>query len=218
VSAFASVVIDVDSTLCGIEGIDFLAARRGREVETRIVALTDKAMRGELTLESIYGRRLTIIQPTRADIDALAQAYEHAIAPGAADAIARMREAGIRLILVSGGIRQAIEPLALALGFADQQLLAVSLTFNADGQYLSFDERSPLTTQRGKVEIVSGLIDAGDLPRPVLAIGDGATDVPLRDIVDTFAAYTGFARRTTVVARAGMEIRTFEQLAKLAMG
>ena len=42
---FASVVLDVDSTLCGIEGIDFLAARRGPDVGERIAELTDRAMR-----------------------------------------------------------------------------------------------------------------------------------------------------------------------------
>ena len=34
--SFASVVLDVDSTLCGVEGIDWLAQRRGPEVATRI--------------------------------------------------------------------------------------------------------------------------------------------------------------------------------------
>ena len=94
--AYASVVIDVDSTLCGVEGIDFLAARRGPEVTARIVALTDRAMTGEIPLESIYGHRLTTIRPTRADIAALATEYERTLAPGAADAIAAMRAAGVR--------------------------------------------------------------------------------------------------------------------------
>src|SRR5919198_1767775 len=108
--AFASVVIDVDSTLSGIEGIDFLAARRSKDVEATIVALTDRAMRGDVALEAVYGVRLTIIRPTRADVAALAEAYQSAIAPGAAEAIAAMRRAGARLTLVSGGVREAIRP------------------------------------------------------------------------------------------------------------
>lgn len=216
-AAFASVVIDVDSTLCGIEGIDFLAARRGGDVGARIAALTDRAMRGEVDLESVYGERLTIVRPTTADVDALADEYRESLAPGAAAAIATMRHAGARLILISGGVRQAISPVARALGFADQDLYAVSLSFDASGNYLTYDTHSPLTTQHGKPEIVTRLAAEGKLRRPILAVGDGATDVPLRSIADTFAAFTGFARRPSVVANADVEIGSFAELEKLAL-
>ena len=155
--AYASVVIDVDSTLCGVEGIDFLAARRGPAVTAQIVALTDTAMRGEIALESIYGYRLTTIEPTRADIAALATEYERTLAPGAADAIDAMRNAGARVALVSGGIREAIAPVARALGFDGADLHAVSLRFDDAGNYLDFDRSSPLTTQPGKPVLVRAL-------------------------------------------------------------
>src|SRR5207248_10256155 len=138
VPAFGSVVIDVDSTLCGVEGIDFLAERRGPVVSAEIVALTDRAMTGEIPLESIYGWRLTRIRPTRDDLAALAAAYAESLAPGAARAIAAMRTAGVRLVLVSGGIREAILPVARQLGFADDELHAVSLHFDSEGSYTGF--------------------------------------------------------------------------------
>ena len=80
---FASVILDVDSTVAGIEGIDWLAERRGADVAARVVAMTDQAMRGELALDAVYGERLALIRPTREEIDALAQAYRAAVAPGA---------------------------------------------------------------------------------------------------------------------------------------
>ena len=33
---FRTIVLDVDSTLCGIEGIDWLAARRGHAIAERV--------------------------------------------------------------------------------------------------------------------------------------------------------------------------------------
>lgn len=212
--AYASVVLDVDSTLCGVEGIDFLAARRGPEVGAEIAALTDGAMRGEIPLDAVYGRRLTIIRPTRADISALADAYRRAVAPGAAEAIAVMRAAGVQLALVSGGIRQAIEPVAGDLGFAPAELEAVSLTFDLNGDYAAFDVRSPLTTQHGKCDVVGKLIDDARLPRRVLAVGDGSTDIAMAAAADTFAAYTGFARREAVIRAAAFELRSFDELRK----
>lgn len=215
--AFASVAIDVDSTLRGIEGIDFLAARRGGDVGARIAALTDRAMRGTVPLESVYGERLTIVRPTVADVEALADEYRESLAPGAAAAIAAIRNAGVRPILISGGVRQAIAPVARALGFADHDLFAVSLTFDSAGNYMTYDMHSPLATQRGKPELVARLAAEGKLRRPILAVGDGATDVPLRSIADTFAAFTGFARRETVVANADVELGSFAELEKLVL-
>ena len=86
-TGFASVILDVDSTLCGIEGIDWLAARRGATVGAEVTGLTDRAMRGEIALDAVYGERLGLVQPTRVDIAALAHAYIASIAPGASDAI-----------------------------------------------------------------------------------------------------------------------------------
>lgn len=215
---FASVVIDVDSTLCGVEGIDFLAERRGEAVRQEVIALTDQAMNGTIALENVYGHRLSIIRPTRTDIAALASAYRESVARSAGESIRAMRAAGARVVLVSGGIREAILPVARELGFADEDLYAVSICFDRSGGYAGFDEASPLATQRGKPELVTGLIQSGALPRPIIAVGDGATDAMLVGVVDTFAAYTGFARRPSVVAAAQLEIASFPDLEQLVAG
>src|SRR5215207_2319714 len=153
-SGFSSVVLDVDSTLCGIEGIDWLAARRGPDAGARIAELTDRAMNGELALDSVYGERLGVVRPSREDLDALAAEYERALAPGAAAAIARMRAAGRRVVLVSGGIRDAILPVAHRLGIADSDVHAVGVRVDASGAFESYDARSPMTTAQGKRAVV----------------------------------------------------------------
>jgi phosphoserine phosphatase len=212
ITRFASVVLDVDSTLCGIEGIDVLAMRRGPEVGRRIADLTDRAMRGEIALERVYGERLAIIQPTAADLEMLGDAYVASIAPDADVVIRALRHAGVRLALVSGGIRQAIVPVASLLGFGDADLNAVALELDFGGCYVGYDTSSPLATQTGKQEIVRTLIEKRMLPRPVLAVGDGSTDIAMGLIADRFAAYTGFARREAVVRAAHLELRSFREL------
>ena len=118
-------MLDVDSTVSGIEGIDWLARRRGGEISADIARLTADAMRGAIPLEEVYGRRLALIRPSRGDIDALSHAYVSAIAPDCPATIASLRRAGIRLALVSGGIRQALLPLARQLGIDPSDLHAV---------------------------------------------------------------------------------------------
>src|SRR5687768_16471217 len=94
---FRSVILDVDSTLSGIEGIDWLAARRGPEVAAQIATLTERAMDGAVPLDAVYGERLAIVRPTHAEVAELARAHPDALAPGAREAIFRMRGEGIVL-------------------------------------------------------------------------------------------------------------------------
>jgi len=208
------VVIDVDSTLSGIEGIDWLAALRGPELATRISELTDRAMRGEITLDAVYGERLRMIAPTRREVEALGVRYAEAVAPGAIATIGALRRAGVAIALVSGGLREAIVPLARLAGVDDHSLRAVPIRFDEQGNYAGFDASSPLATQQGKAEVVRGLA----LGAPVLGVGDGATDLAMRPAVSAFGAFTGFARREPVVRGADFTIESFAQLEALVLG
>ena len=211
---FASVVLDVDSTLSGIEGIDWLAALRGPEMAARIATLTDRAMRGEITLDSVYGDRLRMIAPTRREIEALSAEYVAAAAPGAAGVIEKLRGAGVAIAIVSGGLREAIVPLARLFGAEGRALSAVSIRFTGGGSYAGWDERSPLATQGGKAQVVRDL----SLGAPVLGVGDGATDLAMRPAVAAFAAFTGFVRREPVIRGADHTIESFAQLEELVFG
>src|SRR5438105_4198390 len=97
--AFATVVLDVDSTISGVEGIDWLAHRRGDEVARSVASLTDEAMRGAIPLESVYGARLAAIRPSQADVDALSHIYVERMAPGCAATVARLRTAGVQIVM-----------------------------------------------------------------------------------------------------------------------
>src|SRR4029079_6638300 len=96
-----SVVLDVDSTLCGIEGIDWLASLRGEEIANQVAHQTNIAMQGEFPIEDLYGNRMKLVSPTRDELKALTDAYRDAIAPGAKEAIAKWRSAGVHVVLIS---------------------------------------------------------------------------------------------------------------------
>lgn len=202
---FASIVLDVDSTLSGVEGVDWLAGLRGEYIAEQSARLTEQAMNGEIPIEDVYGQRLDLIRPSRDELDRLAKVYRERMAPGAPKAIGAFRKADVRVVLVSGGFRRAIAPLAHELGV---ELHAVDVYFNDSGEYAGFDTRSPLARQTGKREVVESL----RLGRPSLAVGDGSTDIGMKPVVDEFVAYTGFARRAAVVAAASAEIPSYEAL------
>lgn len=207
-TAYASVVLDMDSTLAGVEGIDWLARRRGAVASRAVAALTERAMNGELALDAVYGERLALIRPSASDVAALARLYEESVAPGAPAAIERLRDAGVALVIVSGGILDAIVPCARGLGFAPGEVHAVRLYFGEGGEYRDYDRSSPLATQHGKLDVLRAL----SLPRPLLAVGDGSTDAAMSAEADAFAAFTGFVRREAVVAVADLELHSFDEL------
>jgi phosphoserine phosphatase len=210
---FASVVLDVDSTLCGIEGIDWLAALRGSDVGAKVTELTNQAMRGRIALDAVYGERLAFVMPTRDEVAMLANVYVSSLAPGAARVVRKMREAGRRVVLVSGGLREAILPVAARVGIADEDVFAVGVRFGANGDYVGHDSASPLTTAVGKRTVVESLV----LPPRVLAVGDGATDLAIRPVVDAFAAFTGFVRRDAVASDADLVVSSFDQLLDIVL-
>jgi phosphoserine phosphatase len=213
VSRFNSVVLDVDSTLSGVEGIDWLASQRGAEVEAWSGSLTARAMEGLIPIEAVYGERMAIVKPTRSEIKELSAIYIDRVARGARETLAELREHGVELVLVSGGLREAILPLAKELGIRDERVHAVSVFFGSDGEYTGFDERSLMTRQNGKRATVKEMALKG----PVLAVGDGMTDCEIRPVVDGFAAFTGFMKRDPVVDRADYVIENFDQLRALVL-
>src|SRR3954471_23424593 len=105
-SSFKSLVLDVDSTLSGIEGIDWLAARRGDIVSRRVADLTNRAMQGGVALEDVYGARLAEVRPRRDEVDLLSRAYVNAVAPDAVESIRRIRRPAIQGVDIGGALRR----------------------------------------------------------------------------------------------------------------
>jgi HAD superfamily phosphoserine phosphatase-like hydrolase len=210
---FRTLVLDVDSTISGIEGIDWLASQRGDVVAHRVSNMTQQAMQGGVPLEQIYGTRLAEIRPRRDEVDALSRAYVEALAPGAVNSIARIRRSGVQVVLVSGGIRYALLRLALQLGLGPADVHAVSVQFDAIGAYVGYDAASPLTTAGGKLRVVREL----KLEGPVIAAGDGATDLAMRGAVDRFVAFTGFVTRPNVVEAADCVAASFADLERIVL-
>ena len=212
---FATVVLDVDSTLSGIEGVDWLAALRGGDTAATVRRLTHDAMSGRLSLEQAYARRLERIAPTRLEVGALAEAYRAAAAPGAGPVSKRLRDSGVRIIAISGGLRDAVLPLCRDAGFAADDIFAVGMTWDEQGRYVGFDRASPLVTQHGKAVLLRQLAPQA----PILAVGDGSTDAAMRapGAADAFAAYVGFVRREPVVAVADHVVASFDELLTLVL-
>ncbi len=199
---FGSVIFDCDSTLSAIEGIDELAHGHREE----IARLTEAAMRGEIPLEDVYGRRLELVRPTRDQVEALGERYIRTLVTDARETIAALVAEGIEVRVMSGGIRQAVVPLAIALGLTERAVAAVDVHFSADGEYAGFDRTSPLARSGGKRTVLERWLP--QLPRPVMLVGDGVTDLEARPPADRFVAFAGVVERPAVIDAADDVVRT----------
>ena len=210
---FRSVVFDLDSTLSAIEGIDWLAALRSPAAAAEVASLTAQAMSGGLPIDQLYGRRLELVRPSAEELALLAAAYRQAVVPGARETVARFRKAGVGMAIVSGGIREAILPFAKWLGFGGADLHAVSVRHDLAGGYAGWEDQSPLATPAGKGVVVRRLA----LAAPVLGVGDGNTDLAVKEAGATFAAFTGVVRREAVVRQADHIVASFDELSTLVL-
>jgi phosphoserine phosphatase len=212
-SRFNTVIFDVDSTLSAVEGIDWLAAQRGPEIEAWSARLTERAMEGKIPIEAVYSERMRIVKPTLLEVQQLGQVYIERMATRATETIAELRANNIEVVMVSGGLREAILPLAGELGVDQKNVHAVSVFFGQDGAYAGFDDASLLTRQSGKRTIVGQM----DLKGPILAVGDGMTDCEIKSVVQGFAAFIEFTRREAVIERADYVVENFDQLRNLIL-
>ncbi len=190
--SFDVVCFDCDSTLSRIEGIDELARRVGLGEE--MSKLTDAAMNGELPLEAVYERRLSLIKPDQQSIAWVADLYIEQIVDGVKEVFATLLAQGKTVHIISGGLRQAILPLATYLGLPESHVHAVDVHFNDAGEYLGFDQTSPLARTGGKAVVVANLKTATSL----VMIGDGKTDLEAKQAGAYVIGFGGVVDRAVV--------------------
>ena len=207
---FDFVFFDCDSTLSSIEGIDELARQKGKF--NQVKQLTDAAMEGEVHLQSVYDRRLQLLNPTRADIRELARHYRQTVAPDAVEVVQALQQAGKELFIVSGGLLTAVRPFGEWLGIPAQNIRAVAVRYDElSGQWWDYQqdrwgqrpdvkyldpEQTPLIESHGKADVIQELL-AGRSGRAML-IGDGVSDLAARPAVTWVVGFGGVVTRRRV--------------------
>lgn len=205
-------LVDCDSTLSVLEGIDELARLRGPDVYARVEEDTRLAMDGAISIDSVFARRLELIRPTREDCALIGESYiQHAV-PGVREALDAARADGWTVVIVSGGFVPCIEPLAKWLGI--ERIEAVPLHFDEAGRYAGFGEDYPTTRNGGKVEVAEALRREWS-PEKIVMIGDGVSDLETQPAVDHFIGFGGVAVRDKVKEVASSFIMHWSELAEV---
>ena len=183
-SDFGLVVMDMDSTLITIECIDEIADMY--HLKPQVSSITEAAMRGEIDFAESLRRRVALLEGL--EESALQRVYDERLqlSPGAEKMLAKLKEHGIKTLLVSGGFVFFSERLKARLGldFAHANTLEIidgKLTGKVLGNIVDAQAKADwLLHTRDELALGS---------KQVIAMGDGANDLKMMTQASVSIAY-----------------------------
>ena len=168
------IVSDMDSTLITIECIDEIAARLG--IKSQVAAITERAMRGEIDFRQSLKERVALLKGL--PVSELQIVYDEVLklTHGAEELLAACHQKGVKFMLVSGGFTFFTDRLKQRLGldYTYANVLGVAdgkLTGTVDSEIIDSQKKVQLLQQYKQ--------DLGLQNTQVLAVGDGANDIPM---------------------------------------
>lgn len=177
--------MDMDSTLINIECIDEIAAFGG--VKEQVASITEAAMRGEIKdFSESLTRRVAFLKGLSSDV--LQSVYEQKLRfnPGAEQLVATAKQAGLKVLLVSGGFTFFTEKLKARIGLD----AAHANVLGAENGLLTGQVVGRILDAQGKADTLRAFAqDCGATAEQIIAIGDGANDLKMLGLAGYSVAY-----------------------------
>jgi 2-hydroxy-3-keto-5-methylthiopentenyl-1-phosphate phosphatase len=203
-----TLVVDFDGTITEQDLLDEIAATFGDEDVYREV---DRGLdENRLTLHEVLRREF---EPVRAPLDEVRSwVLENVrVRAGFRETVALARERGWRLIVVSSGFRELIEPVLEREGLAGVEVLSNSIDPDPTGWKVRFRTEEVCDTcgEPCKRATAAALADGSEL----VYVGDGYSDRCAAELADLVFARRGLAR---YLAKRGVPFEPFDDFHAVA--
>lgn len=169
------IVFDMDSTLIQTEVIDEMAAAMGPQVEKEVKEITERAMNGEMNFDESLKQRVSKLKGLK--LEQMQEILERLpLTVGAKEFIDKVKGLGYKVALISGGFSFFADALKqrLNLDYAfanDLKIQGDTLTGQVEGTIINANQKALLLKVISQQEKIS--------LEQVVAIGDGANDLPM---------------------------------------
>lgn len=167
-------IADMDSTIINQECIDELADAIG--IKEKVSGITERAMNGELDFKEALRERVMLLKGLKESSLEEVYATRITLARGAKKLVKTMAANGAHCRLVSGGFTFFTSRVSKEAGFHENE--ANILIF--DKGELTGAVAEPILDKESKLKSLKETAESLDItPADVLAIGDGANDIPM---------------------------------------
>lgn len=186
---FRLIAFDMDSTLINIECVDEIADAAGRKAE--VAAITEAAMRGEITdYKESLRQRVALLKGV--SVASMEQVYRERLQlnPGAAELVKACKQAGMKVLLVSGGFTFFTDRVRDELGidYTRSNALEVEDGF-LTGRMVDQPWGDICDGAEKKKMLLETCGKLGINPLQAIAMGDGANDLPMMGVAGLSVAY-----------------------------
>ena len=167
------IVFDMDSTLINAEVIDELAIEAG--VGEEVKKITERTMQGELNFDESLAHRVALLKGLEREV--LIKVYQRLeLNPGVERFLKEVHAKGIKTAIASGGFNFFAELLRSRLNM--NYIFSNELEFQ--GERLTGRIQGEIVNAEAKALILEELAcELGISTEEVVAIGDGANDIPM---------------------------------------
>lgn len=177
------VCFDMDSTLIEQEVIDELAKEAG--VGHKVAEITERAMQGELDFQSSFRARVALLKGLDASVlPKIAECLT--ITEGAERLISTLKALGYKTAILSGGFQYFAEYLKQKLGIDEVH----ANILDVENGVVTGEVAGTIVDGARKAELLRQIADnMGISLQQVIAVGDGANDLPMLSIAGLGVAF-----------------------------
>jgi phosphoserine phosphatase len=188
-SDFKLIAFDMDSTLINIECVDEIADAAGRKDE--VAAITEAAMRGEITdYKDSLRRRVALLEGVT--VAHMQQVLDERLQlnPGAATLVKVCQQAGLKVLLVSGGFTFFTDHVRDVLGIDWTRSNVLEVVDGVlSGRMVDQPWGDICDGEEKRKTLLATCAQLGIAPQQAIAMGDGANDLPMMGVAGLSVAY-----------------------------
>jgi len=208
-----SLIIDFDSTIIGLETLEYLAdisiknPSKKKKLIKKITHYTSLAMNGDITFEESLDLRFSLIKLNRSHINDSLNHLKNKIDNSFLDNINFFKKHINSIYVVSGGFKSIISSVLNSAFEADWNIYANEFIFDNKDNVVGVEKGNFLSLSKGKVELVKSL----GLKNDIIIVGDGYTDYEIKkfNVAKYFLAYTAHAKHDNVIKNADIVCNNF---------